>query len=67
MVSCTIVSQSRNLSNNSSKNQHYNIDPVSRGRENTGDYFPSLYIDRGAADVNMAREITKRWFRGRGK
>ena len=33
--------------------------PYSRGRENTGDYFPSLHIDRGAAEVNMAREIIK--------
>ena len=30
------------------------IDLISRGR---GDYFPSLHIDRGAAEVNMAREI----------
>ena len=35
------------------------IDLISRSRENTGDYFPSLHIDRGAAEVNMAREIIK--------
>ena len=35
------------------------IDLISRGRENTGDCFPSLHIDRGAAEVNMAREIIK--------
>ena len=36
-----------------------NIDLISRGRENTGDYFPSLHIYRGAAEVNMARKIIK--------
>ena len=35
------------------------IDLISRGRENTCDYFLSLHIDRGAAEVNMAREIIK--------
>ena len=35
------------------------IDLISRGRENTDDYFPSLHIDRGAAEVNMVREIIK--------
>ena len=34
-------------------------DLISRGRENTGDYFPSLHIDRGAAEVNMARGINQ--------
>ena len=32
---------------------------ISRGRENTGDYFPSLHGDWGAAGVNMARKIFK--------
>ena len=35
------------------------MDLISGGRENTGNYFPSLHIDRGAAEVNMAREIIK--------
>ena len=35
------------------------IDLISRGRENTGDYFPSLHIEWGSAEVNMAREIIK--------
>ena len=35
------------------------MDLISRGRENTGDYFPSLHIDRGAAEVNVARKIIK--------
>ena len=35
------------------------IDLSFRGRENTGDYFRSLRIDRGATDVNLAREIIK--------
>ena len=39
------------------------------GRENTCDYFPSLRIGWGAAEVNMAREIIKMVlsFRGQGK
>ena len=41
------------------RNTRKYIDLISRGRENTGDYFPSLHIDRGAAEVNMAREIIK--------
>ena len=33
--------------------------PFSQGRENTGDCLPSLHVDRGAAVVNMARQIIK--------
>ena len=35
------------------------LDLISQGRENTADYFPSLHIDRGAAEVHMARKIIK--------
>ena len=35
------------------------MDLISQGRENTGDCFPSLHIDRGAAEVDMATETIK--------
>ena len=36
-----------------------NINLISRSQEITGDYFPSLHIDQGTAEVNMARKIVK--------
>ena len=42
------------------------MDFISRGQENTGDYFPSLHIDQGAAEVNMTRENQASIFEAEG-
>ena len=41
------------------------VDFISRGRDNTGDCFPSLHSDRGTAEVSMAK--SSRYFQSRGK